>query len=136
MSDVEKLVEALEWAKTAVLAIITLETTLGTGRNHAKLVEGYDLINNALEANRKAEAMGGWRPIEEAPRDGTSILTCAAPHEPCTSRFITTPMGRSGWATIYINEPDDEDALEEYMSANLYEPTHFMPLPAAPEGVG
>ena len=129
MSDVEKLVEALEWAKTAVLAIITLETTLGTGRNHAKLVEGYDLINNALEANRKAEAMGGWRPIEEAPRDGTVVLLYCA-------------SGISQGAFLDAVDDTGKDIGKHWFlglnmgMATAFDCTHFMPLPAAPKGVG
>ncbi len=65
--------------------------------------------------------MSEWQPIETAPRDGTEVLT----------------FGKHGTSVLFW---DDEYAAEKCWrekSAWLAlrdEPTHWMPLPPAPEG--
>src|SRR5579862_4809020 len=87
-----------------------------------------DLIERISEALRMALASDarGWRPIVEAPKDGTRLLLAA-----------------TGWISIgyyAINLNGDETdgwtdgsveswKYEEYRFVN---PTHFMPLPAPP----
>jgi hypothetical protein len=64
--------------------------------------------------------MTQWRPISEAPKDGAPVLIW---------RFTCTPMiarwnAQTGWMVIW-NEGE-----------NYTSPTHWMPLPPAPEVKG
>lgn len=68
------------------------------------------------EASSGVEERGGWRPIESAPRDGTTVLLWA-PH---WNRPLT------GWTF-------GEDAWQDCRKdAHATPPTHFMPLPSPP----
>lgn len=58
---------------------------------------------------------GGWRPIETAPEDGTSVLIWDG-RRVSQSEYITSHHF-SGWMTCYMGRP---------------EPTHWRPLPAPP----
>ena len=64
---------------------------------------------------RAAEARTAWQPIETAPRDGTLVLAW----HPWWMRADAVRCGRSGVWTA-----DGHPVCE---------PTHWMPLPAAPE---
>lgn len=75
--------------------------------------------------------MTEWKPIDTAPKDGTAILIYPAysmwlDHKklpnyiPYVCRWKDDAFG-AGWI---------EASGEEY---HLFEPTHWMPLPAAPE---
>lgn len=66
-------------------------------------------------------AVPEWRPIESAPRDGTSVLWGAAGKVPQQGHWANGPVFSSEW---------DEDVGYLHPS---YAPTHWMPLPAAPE---
>ena len=84
--------------------------------------DGYsaDALGSAILAAVR-EAMGpGWRPIEEAPFDVMVTLYC--PHtDPSVS--VGCCAEGSGWL------------IAEYdMMGSNCRPTHFMPLPSAPEG--
>lgn len=65
-----------------------------------------------------------WKPIAEAPRDGTRVLYSGATDG--IIRWVT--MGRwvedAGWYEINT-DPTDARSDEDY-------PTHWMPLPAPP----
>lgn len=74
-----------------------------------------DLANRLEAANRKSE----WRPISEAPKDGTSILTF--PHYHITHWDMEIESFTHGL---------DEDA--ERFKPMRWMPTHFMPLPEPP----
>jgi len=87
--------------------------------------ETTDVIKEALQS-------ASWQPIETAPRDGTVVLCCVYGATPSTAMFLETPMGRSGWSVEYMEAHEDEEAFEQYMEDHVYNPTHWMPLPAAP----
>lgn len=59
-----------------------------------------------------------WQPIETAPRDGTIILA----YDGCSVQSITWREDR--WVTDWDHDPTYEDGGS---------PTHWMPLPEAPE---
>ena len=72
--------------------------------------------NDALQSE-------GWRPISEAPKDGTVVLALLTGGDlPHTIRYV-----REKWMIAW-------DAYD--LSASCDAPTHFMPLPAPPEGEG
>ncbi len=67
------------------------------------------------------EAADGWRPIESAPKDGTSLLLACTdwPHSTVLGKPIPVKVGGNigkGW---------------EIFGAS-WQPTHWMPLPAPP----
>lgn len=75
-----------------------------------------------------AKAVGGWQPIETAPRDGTWIMLFAERAEPSVSfgyyddqPFMPDDDEPWGWAFI------EADGMPSRVA-----PTHWMPLPAAP----
>ena len=66
-------------------------------------------------------AKGGWRPISEAPKDGTWMDLWAGSDRIPDARFWN---GR--WESII--ETEDNSVMREL----IVEPTHFMPLPPPP----
>lgn len=78
----------------------------------------------ALEAAERA----AWRPVSEAPKDGTPVLVCGAENRPDKMDVAEWHYWANGhcycWAT--------EGALN--MQPLDPPPTHFRPLPAPPEG--
>ena len=70
-----------------------------------------------------------WQPIETAPKDGTQFLAFeifTAFEEPLPRTFIA-----QWWPGNELNRADWTDSSSMYCT-----PTHWMPLPAAPEAVG
>lgn len=74
-----------------------------------ELIKAIDLIEQLL---------GEWRPIEEAPKDGTHLLLSDGENV-TTGRFV-----ESGW---YETNSDPAD----YWDGSL-QPTHYRPLPLPP----
>ena len=73
-----------------------------------------------------------WRPIETAPKDGTRILVCKA------KDVDGNPMGDSFGLFVQRAEWWEGDGWIVYCSLVhepqcFFDPTHWMPLPAAPE---
>lgn len=62
-----------------------------------------------------------WKPIESAPRDGTTILGYWAPAVEMGSSAIDVTCWLGRWT-----DPDD-------VEAHYNDPTHWMPLPAPPQ---
>lgn len=80
--------------------------------------------NFVLYTHPKAEP--GWQPIETAPKDGTNILLFNDKGNMATALWQGTgPM--EGWWLRGGNKPD-------YFFNGHRSPTHWMPLPAAPQG--
>ena len=100
-----------------------VRTTFGTLEycTHMTLVlppTDIRLVIAALRASQKdgAEA-SGWRPISEAPKDGTLFLAYAAPGQ----HDLPELYSLCAW------HPDAGFCIDE-----LREPTHWRPLPAPP----
>ena len=84
-------------------------------RAHKGLVLSPDETLALITRLRAAEARTAWQPIETAPRDGTLVLAW----HPWWMGPDAVRCGRSGVWTA-----DGHPVCE---------PTHWMPLPAAPE---
>ena len=93
----------------------------------AKLERRTRLLDEAERqlAALRTQAPDSWRPIETAPKDGTRVLLSGMPYGPKVDvgAWGITTYNRSakaynrGWTTFPGNETN---------------PTHWMPLPAAP----
>jgi len=69
-----------------------------------------------------------WRTIAEAPRDGTNIIA--------TGHNGDKPKHGRWMLVAYWSEQDDcwaSISLDDDAPHELYSPTHYMPLPPAPE---
>lgn len=65
-----------------------------------------------------------WRPIETAPKDGTNILLCGGAN-----------VSQGGWLTGAMQGAEDESCAGWWAVGCIENPTHWMPMPAAPEVV-
>jgi hypothetical protein len=74
-----------------------------------------DDVHSVEAADR--EANGGWQPIETAPKDGTMLLVRSPDMSPYPSA--------AKWSL-------SENRWVEYVTSDWCDPTHWMPLPAAP----
>lgn len=80
-------------------------------------MKGPPHILDAIRQALSSMIEGGWRPISEAPRDGTRFL------------FTNGKIIACGW---YMN--GQYFASDSFGGKQALDPTHYMPLPAAPEG--
>ena len=86
----------------------------------------YHEARTALEASIRALVPDGWQPIETAPR-GTSILL-----------WVPTSYGKVNSHIAITGQTFDNDVAPSWLAFNAdealqrVEPTHWMPLPAAP----
>lgn len=79
-----------------------------------------------------------WRPIETAPKDGTTILL-AAPNNPVVAGWFNATFTPFPW--VFVDDISEvlcqcEDGPPR-LNANGYPltlPTHWMPLPEPPYG--
>jgi len=80
-----------------------------------------------VEADTEAAAIAawnrrsGWRPIEEAPRDGTAIFGC------------NYEMGHRGMVSFNGHEWEMVNGLTNMPMGIGFYPTHWQPLPTPPE---
>lgn len=109
---------------------------------------GYNSCGAAMVRAVVAAITPQWRPIETAPRDGTLILLGRAGNEADDRLPISTP-GR--WFEGYEDSVDDMGHDDGFMDSEFqefscprsfgaekyrsegFQPTHWQPLPAAPE---
>lgn len=90
---------------------------------------------DATCALRGAQKESGWRPISEAPQDGTPILAWNAEYGARETRSVTYTPGSPGFAEGLTDrwwqweEPKNNWSLK-------WQPTHWMPLPSAPTPEG
>ncbi len=76
----------------------------------------------------------GWRPIEEAPRDGTAILLyCPDEYEDCDHCKTAFWGDVEPWEAPKKHSWFDWEGAGNEIPGN---PTHFMPLPSPPTGEG
>ena len=94
--------------------------------------EAWEWCEKIAKAVLHALQSEGWRPISEAPRDGTQLLLFAAVPE-VEGLSFDGPIRLTGYW----------DSLDEAWCSTLstfhgpfVKPTHFMPLAAPPEGEG
>ena len=109
MSDVDVLIDRLKAACD--------------GHPAAKVAWPHRLLHDAieaLEAHRKAESMGGWRPVTDVPLD-TWVLVLDE-DEYHVARKIDNGV-KALWC--------GDHGVKQWLR-----PTAWMPLPAAPKGVG
>ena len=67
-----------------------------------------------------------WKPIETAPKDGTTILLCKVGCTPSTGVFDE----RLGWIDF---EAEDPSLRAEWIETGTeWDPTHWMPIPPPP----
>lgn len=77
----------------------------------------------------------GWKPIETAPKDGTTILLWSEyMSEPCTGAWGTQSHGRLGWNAkhdgMWVVESEHDLSGTTYKEIAVA--THWCPLPAPP----
>ncbi len=89
---------------------------------YAAAEQAAEEVAAAIRALPMPAGGAGWRPIETAPRDGTSIL-CYAPGTPDRAAVRRTDYW---WL--------EQNAFAHMRPSQPY--THWQPLPAAPEGFG
>jgi hypothetical protein len=73
------------------------------------------------------ETFPQWRPIDTAPKDGSSILLCIRGYEPAAGQWL---VEHDCWIGFDPEGRFDTDAeLAAYIHDTFYHPTHWMPLP-------
>ncbi len=103
-------------------------------KEHAKYMEQVDIVHWCEEAYEagKRDAISKWQPIETAPKDGTAFRAYAdelidLDFNPCGS----VEAAWSGEEFIGCVWNGQQDAWY----GKAINPTHWMPLPAAPKGL-
>ena len=80
------------------------------------------------------DAMGGWQPIETAPKDGSTILVFGEGE--ISVAFWENPVRCGFWRCVGYGILACEDSGSPYArppSLIHPDPTHWMPLPITPE---
>lgn len=94
------------------------------------------LLAQAREEQRK-EAMMQWQPIETAPKDGTKIIGWNAEFGARQTKMNFYGLGSIGYAEWERGEGTKESGWDWTEPKNnwgfSWNPTHWMPLPAAPQ---
>jgi hypothetical protein len=100
-----------------------------------------DLAETDMEKARallSEPGMGGWKPIDSAPRDGTAVLVMRDIWPGTKSGHAEECNGHNTYVAMWWgNENDGAGAWVCYMDAVCdphcpIEPTHWMPLPEPP----
>lgn len=79
---------------------------------------------------------GGWRPIEDAPKDGTFILAIVAGNHPVSGRpFVPDVVVWNDEFGMWLNDSVRAafDSIDYDNSNHCYNPTHYRDLPAPPK---
>ena len=74
----------------------------------------------------RADLVPGWQPIETAPKDGSDLILWPGlrrPVTPVVGAWLDTKGGPC-WYDLSVGHHN-----------GFWKPTHWMPMPAAPEGV-
>lgn len=81
--------------------------------------------------NRKTDP---WQPIETAPKDGTFILACVKGFTPAVAQWATDFRPEGEFTFLESGMFAKESHWDEMIAdSDPWQPTHWMPLPAAPE---
>lgn len=89
---------------------------LGLADRDRHAVEVGVAIDHAIEVMKR----GLWQPIETAPKDGTDIIV----NMPQVESGCTFIYWKDGWRLTYDGK---------FLGPHVIKPTHWMPLPDAPE---
>lgn len=120
MADIVKHTPGPVSAAPAVALTRLAIRTGGSGANVYAFTEADDdgdyVFYTEAKAALSAQDVARWHPIETAPKDGTDVLL-SSPH--WHGDVVVGCWSFEGW-----RDRDDSDKLA---------PTHWMPLPAAPE---
>lgn len=130
-----------------IARIILFESGMFSTDAEIKANSDHRLVKVALRAADKILALRQppapqWRPIAEAPRDGTRVLLWSEMWETTWGvQQAFFDKNNEEWETAegcvsepYLVCPEDEDGSEDYDADALdLGPTHFMPLPTPPE---
>lgn len=105
---------------------------IGDGQQLVALVYGRtpeeQVANVAMICSRPV-----WQDIDTAPKDGTFILLCVAGAVPAVGQWQKSPWGHEGWKATEPSDFQDDDALLADWENTQWLPTHWQPVPAAPE---
>ena len=115
----------------ARLRQLSKEMTEGDPKMAAMLI----LAAKAIEAPRAEERQTGWQPIETVPRDGTVVLLHCSMDNLCG--YASSVRSKKKIAVGYFDGHWVDGRPGGHGSGggdSNY--THWMPLPAAPEGEG
>lgn len=99
----------------------------------AKVEELERLIAVSRDHERSTGSVtSGWRPIDSAPKDGTSILLWSGGEHTigwweCGKEFALSAAGFNNWCKGHLTVGGYDAGFD-----GIYNPTHWMPLPAPP----
>lgn len=142
LDDVAAVIEAVN---SLGAADDTLARTGNTARDQEMYVAGIRTGEENAKNNAAIRAGAGWLPIESAPKDGTMILLGREAIEDCDA--ISVPgFWQEGWEDSIDDMGCDSGFVDVHFQefsggrsfgAEAYrcapnQPTHWMPLPAAP----
>lgn len=102
--------------------------------------DAYADIDALLARVRALEAEDEWRPIADAPKDGTSVLTWDGEHQRLAHWDARAECGE--WSdelldNVYTGAWTDGTVVDWGMEeSDRHQPTHFRPLPAPPASSG
>lgn len=105
----------------ADLALILLDRLDDTGEGNAVRIEQLEGLVRKLAA--APAAAPAWQPIETAPKDRGRLILLHGDGPAIKSCSMVGNWGDDGWRECWILSPGN----------TVFEPTHWMPLPAAPE---
>lgn len=112
-------IDARGWASTESAGPACDDCGAGAGGVHSSPEE------NIRHWNTRASQ---WQPIESAPKDGTAILACYAPHYE-KNGFLPIAVR---WRAYHPNARGNEE-WRDHSGAKVRAITHWQPLPAPPE---
>lgn len=102
-----------------------------TQMNAQRELGHFRTIQKALEA----QIAGGWRPIETAPKDGIIIDVWLGNADDSETEFYCPDGTKRSSAWVWGNGKFRPVTGLPGMMTVFVQPTHWQPLPAAPEGV-
>lgn len=112
-----KIEEAIQWAERMEKVLLARK--------------GGDDLQYAAALRALVDAAGRWRGIESAPKDGTSILGAQGSHnEPAVIRWISARDGDTERVKSQGGFWTDDREVNLWFA---FPPTHWRPLPPAPE---
>jgi len=84
--------------------------------NKRAIIGARELLPQLTAELRRLQQLAEWRPISEAPKDGTAVLAWVPPFGCAVLRYLSS---YDGW--VLASHP-----------TGTYAPTHYRPLPTGP----